>query len=140
LALWPGPPGSPARGGRTGLRYPAPDAGEGTGLLIALPALRECKHPYWPVTRIGAGSWVSWHAVTCCWWLLRQPQGQMQQSRLPDGPAAPVITLFHPGESSCGIWLEVGHLPEAGACRLAGDGSPWSRSSCRPGRRTPADR
>jgi len=26
--------------------YWHPDAGEGTGLLIALPALRECKHPY----------------------------------------------------------------------------------------------
>jgi len=36
------------------------------------------------------------------------------QSRLPDGPVAPVITLFHPGESSCDIWLKVGHLREAG--------------------------
>ena len=42
----PGPPGSPAHGGRTGLRYPAPDSGEETGLLITLPALRERKHPY----------------------------------------------------------------------------------------------
>jgi signal transduction histidine kinase len=41
---------------------------------------------------------VSWHTVTCCWWLLLQPQSEMQQSRLPDGPVAPVITLVHPGE------------------------------------------
>src|SRR6478609_3016331 len=38
----------------------------------------------------------------------------MQQSRLADGPVAPVITLFHPGEPSCDIWLEVGHLRKAG--------------------------
>jgi hypothetical protein len=47
-------------------------------------------------------------------WLLLQPQSEMQQSRLPDGPVAPVITLFHPGEPSCDIWLKVGHLREAG--------------------------
>jgi len=28
--------------------------------------------------------------------------------------SSPVITLFYPGEPSCDIWLEVGHLLEAG--------------------------
>ena len=39
-------------GAGTGLRCPAHDAGVGTGLLIALPALRERKHPYCEATGI----------------------------------------------------------------------------------------
>jgi hypothetical protein len=52
LARWPGAIGKPGPRGQDRAPMPAPGAGEGTGLLIGVTALRERKHPYLRATGI----------------------------------------------------------------------------------------